>query len=75
MNVESLKLKLRLRNFDFLKPKLAMRFLYDADEFYRFRGAEALGYLCNEIALNLGTNKCNDGWLWLWHLSDSSLLI
>jgi len=66
MNVESLKLKLRLRNFDSLKPKLAMRFLYDADEFYRFRGAEALGYLCKgqkarEYILRL-----------FWHLSDES---
>ncbi|WP_457548625.1 DVU0298 family protein [Archaeoglobus sp.] len=66
MNVESLKLKLRLRNFDSLKPKLAMRFLYDADEFYRFRGAETLGYLCKgqkarEYILRL-----------FWHLSDES---
>lgn len=66
MNIENLKLKLRLRNFDSLKPKLAMRFLYDADEFYRFRGAEALGYLCR------GEKARNYILRLFWHLSDES---
>ncbi len=58
---------LRKREFDAIKrPSLLMAFLYDPDEFYRFRAAEALGYLCKgerarEFILRL-----------FWHLSDES---
>ncbi len=58
-----------LRRGDFKaigRPSSAMAFLYDPDEFYRFRAAEALGYLCKgkkarEFILRL-----------FWHLSDES---
>ncbi len=48
------------------KPRLAMAYLYDGNEFYRFRAAEALGELCRgrtarEFILRL-----------FWHLSDES---
>ncbi len=43
-----------------------MAFLYDADEFYRFRGAEALGYLCK------GEKARNFILRLFWHLSDES---
>ncbi len=50
----------------FEKPSMAMQFLYDAEEFYRFRGAEALGYLCKgETARNFILRL-------FWHLSDES---
>jgi len=43
-----------------------MQFLYDADEFYRFRGAEALGHLCRgNVARNFILRL-------FWHLSDES---
>ncbi len=48
------------------KPSLAMQFLYDSDEFYRFRGAEALGYLCR------GKTARNFILRLFWHLSDES---
>ena len=35
MNVGELRLTLKLRDFENLTPKLAVRFLYDPDEFYR----------------------------------------
>jgi len=61
-----IKVLLERKDFDKLTPKLAMRYLYYPDEFYRFRGAEALGYLCRgqkarEYILRL-----------FWHLSDES---
>jgi hypothetical protein len=58
---------LKNREFDKIrKPSLAMQFLYDADEFYRFRGAEALGVLCKgETARNFILRL-------FWHLSDES---
>ncbi len=48
------------------KPSLAMQFLYDSDEFYRFRSAEALGYLCR------GKTARNFILRLFWHLSDES---
>jgi len=64
--IRDLKLKLKLKDFEGLTPKLAMRFLYDPDEFYRFRGAEALGYLCK------GEKARNYILRLFWHLSDES---
>jgi len=66
MNVGELRLTLKLRDFENLTPKLAVRFLYDPDEFYRFRGAEALGYLCR------GEKARNYILRLFWHLSDES---
>ncbi len=61
-----LREKLRLRKFDEIKISQAFSFLYDVDEFYRFRGAEALGYLCRGV-------KAREYILRLfWHLSDES---
>ncbi len=48
------------------RPAVAMQFLYNADEFYRFRGAEALGSLCRgSVAKNFILRL-------FWHLSDES---
>ena len=58
--------KLRRRDFSGLKPSQAMAFLYDGDEFYRFRGAEALGQLCR------GEKARNFILRLFWHLSDES---
>ncbi len=63
------KLKKYLENKEYWKirkPSLAMLFLYDSDEFYRFRGAEALGYLCK------GKTARNFILRLFWHLSDES---
>ena len=58
---------LKRREFDRIeKPSLVLQFLYDADEFYRFRGAEALGHLCKgNVARNFILRL-------FWHLSDES---
>ncbi len=67
--VQREKLREFLRNREYWKiekPSLAMQFLYDADEFYRFRGAEALGYLCK------GKTARNFILRLFWHLSDES---
>ncbi len=58
--------KLKLRKFDEIRINQAFSFLYSEDEFYRFRGAEALGHLCRgekarEYILRL-----------FWHLNDES---
>ncbi len=64
--MDKLREYLKRREFQKLSPRLAMAFLYDADEFYRFRGAEALGYLCKD-------EKARNFILRLfWHLSDES---
>jgi hypothetical protein len=58
-----------MRNREYWKikrPSFAMQFLYDADEFYRFRGGEALGYLCK------GNTAKNFILRLFWHLSDES---
>ncbi len=63
------KLRNYLKNKEYWKipkPSLAMQFLYDSDEFYRFRGAEALGYLCR------GKTARNFILRLFWHLSDES---
>jgi len=57
---------LKSRRFELLTPKIAMRYLYDIEEFYRFRGAEALGYLCR------GERARNYILRLFWHLSDES---
>jgi len=64
---EVMKEWLKKREFwKFRKASLALQFLYDADEFYRFRGAEALGYLCRgRVARNFILRL-------FWHLSDES---
>ncbi len=58
---------LKARRFDEIRSvSRIMRFLYDADEFYRFRAAEAMGYL-------LRGEKAREFILRLfWHLSDES---
>ncbi len=66
MKLDRFREFLRLREFDRIKPRYAMAFLYDANELYRFRGAEALGYLCRG-------RKAREFMLRLfWHLSDES---
>ncbi len=57
---------LKNREYYKLKPKIAMKYLYHPDEFYRFRGAEALGYLCR------GEKARNYILRLFWHLSDES---
>ncbi|ADB57691.1 hypothetical protein Arcpr_0626 [Archaeoglobus profundus DSM 5631] len=57
---------LERREFEKLTPKVAMKFLYHPNEFYRFRGAEALGYLCK------GEKARNYILRLFWHLSDES---
>ncbi len=57
---------LERRSFDRLTPKLAMRYLYHPNEFYRFRGAEALGYLLR------GEKARNYILRLFWHLTDES---
>ncbi len=64
--MKELREYLRRREFEKLTPRLAMAFLYDTDEFYRFRGAEALGYLCR------GEKARNFILRLFWHLSDES---
>ncbi len=58
--------KLRKRDFSGLKPSQVMAFLYDGNELYRFRGAEALGQLCR------GKKARNFILRLFWHLSDES---
>ncbi len=62
-----LRTLLRERRFEEItKPSQALKFLYDADEFYRFRGSEALGALCRgKVARNFILRL-------FWHLSDES---
>ncbi len=57
---------LKMRRFERLTPRIAMKYLYDGEEFYRFRGAEALGYLCR------GEKARNYILRLFWHLSDES---
>ncbi len=65
--MDRLRELLKRRDFSAIKkPSLAMAFLYDGDEFYRFRGAEALGYLCR------GEKARNFILRLFWHLSDES---
>jgi len=67
LNRELLREYLRKREYwKIKKPSTVMQFLYDADEFYRFRGAEALGYLCR------GQTAKNFILRLFWHLSDES---
>ncbi len=67
LNRERLRDYLRSREYWKIKKlSSVMQFLYDADEFYRFRGAEALGYLCK------GQTAKNFILRLFWHLSDES---
>jgi|GEM_PF-515932 hypothetical protein len=48
------------------KPSTVLSFLYDVEEIYRFRAAEALGYLCKgDVARNFILRL-------FWHLNDES---
>lgn len=53
------------RDFKRLILKIALKYLYHPNEFYRFRGAEALGCLCKDKAKNYILRL-------FWHLSDES---